>query len=159
MKKARDAAQEFLRGSGLKLTRQRSDLLDAIFSSHRHFSAEELHRELDREGHRVSVATIYRSLSVLVEGGLLQRLDVGNGRVLYEHTYGQLHHDHMVCLDCGRITEFRSPEIEELQEKAARAHRFTTVAHSHKLYGYCSSCSKRHPEPEAIPVPGTRSGA
>ena len=159
MKKTRDAAEEVLRRKGLKLTRQRAALLDLIFGNHRHFSAEEIHRDLDRSDQRVSIATIYRTLSVLSDEGLLQRLDVGNGRVLYEHTVGHTHHDHMVCVDCGRITEFRSPEIEELQEKAARAHRFTTVAPSLKLFGYCASCVKKHPGPPPLPVPGTRSGA
>jgi len=159
VKKTRDSAEDVLRRKGLKLTRQRSALLDAMFASHRHFSAEDLHRELDGEGQRVSIATIYRTLSVLAEEGLLQRLDVGNGRVLYEHTVGHTHHDHMVCVDCGRITEFCSPEIEALQEKAARAHRFVTVAHSLKLFGYCSTCAKRHPGAPPLPVPGTRSGA
>lgn len=159
MKKARDAFQTLLRKKGLKLTRQRIHLLDAVFATHRHFSAEDLHGDLERAGHRVSIATIYRSLALLTEGGLVQGLDVGNGRVLYEHTLGHAHHDHMVCLDCGLITEFRSPEIEALQEKAAKAHRFTTKSHSLKLFGFCAACAKKHPGVAELPAPITRSGA
>ncbi len=159
MKKALEAFHDLLRRRGLKLTRQREALLHAVFATHRHFSAEDLHRDLEKSGHRVSIATVYRSLALLVEGGLVQGLDVGNGRVLYEHTLGHEHHDHMVCLDCGRITEFRSQPIEDLQEEAARAHRFTVVAHSLKLFGYCAQCVKRHTDlsPKAAPI--TRSGA
>jgi Fur family ferric uptake transcriptional regulator len=159
MKKAREAFRALLRKKGLKFTWQRSHILDAVFATHRHFSAEDLHGDLVRAGHRVSVATIYRSLSLLTEGGLIQGLDVGNGRVLYEHTLGHAHHDHMVCLDCGLITEFRSPEIEALQDKSAKSHRFTIVAHSLKLFGYCSNCAKKHPNVTELPVPVTRSGA
>src|SRR5262245_63673459 len=159
MKKAREAFRALLRKKGLKFTWQRSHILDAVFATHRHFSAEDLHGDLVRAGHRVSVATIYRSLSLLIEGGLIQGLDVGNGRVLYEHTLGHAHHDHMVCLDCGLITEFRSPEIEDLQEAAARAHRYKIVAHSLKLFGYCHNCVRKHPDAGPISTPITRSGA
>ncbi|MBI3819561.1 MAG: transcriptional repressor [Planctomycetes bacterium] len=159
MKKAREIFIELLRKDGLRLTRQREALLNAVFSTHRHFSAEELYRDLEKDGHGVSIATIYRSLTLLVEGGLIQGLDVGNGRVLYEHTLGHQHHDHMVCMDCGKITEFVSPEIEELQDEAARAHKFKVTAHSLKLFGYCSNCSKKHPDARATPAPQTRSGS
>ncbi|MBL8695367.1 MAG: transcriptional repressor [Planctomycetes bacterium] len=159
MKRAREKFQALLKRNGLKLTKQRIALLDAVYATHRHFSAEDLHRDLQKLGHSVSVATVYRSLNLLVEGGLVQGLDVGKGRVLYEHTLGHEHHDHMVCLDCGKITEFQSPEIEELQDVAARAHRFVTVSHSLKLFGYCSHCAKKHPIAEERPAPNTRSGA
>ncbi|MFN0205321.1 MAG: Fur family transcriptional regulator [Planctomycetota bacterium] len=159
MKRAREAFQQLLQKNGLRLTRQRDALLTVVFSSHRHFSAEDLHRELEKSGHRVSIATIYRSLSLLVEGGLVQGLDVGNGRVLYEHTFGHHHHDHMVCVDCGKITEFISDEIEALQDQAAKEHKFTVVAHSLKIFGYCSNCTKKHPDVKPLATPITRSGA
>jgi Fur family ferric uptake transcriptional regulator len=159
MKRAREAFQELLKKNGLRLTRQRDALLDAVFATHRHFSAEDLHKELERVGHRVSLATIYRSLSLLVEAGFVQGLDVGNGRVLYEHTLGHEHHDHMVCIDCGKITEFVSKDIEELQEKVAKDHKFTIVAHSLKMFGYCSGCLKKHPNAGPMATPITRSGA
>lgn len=158
MKKARETFIELLKKDGLRLTKQRDALLEAVFATHRHFSAEDLHGDLARAGHRVSIATIYRSLNLLVEGGLIQGLDVGNGRVLYEHTLGHQHHDHMVCRDCGKITEFMSPEIEALQEQAAKEHKFTVIAHSLKLYGYCFNCSKKHPDAKPIATPITRSG-
>lgn len=159
MKKAREIFIELLKKDGLRLTRQRDALLEAVFATHRHFSAEDLHRDLEQSGHSVSIATIYRSLNLLVEGGLIQGLDVGNGRVLYEHTLGHQHHDHMVCVDCGKITEFVSPEIEALQEEAAKAHKFNVVAHSLKLFGYCSNCNKKHPDAKPMAAPITRSGA
>lgn len=153
------AFEALLREQGLRLTQQRRALLDAVFATHRHFSAEDLHRDLQKRGHRVSIATVYRALSILVDGGLVQGLDVGKGRVLYEHTLGHEHHDHMVCVDCGKIAEFKSPEIEQLQEQAARANRFTVLAHSLKLFGYCAPCAKRHPDAKPIATPITRSGA
>jgi Fur family ferric uptake transcriptional regulator len=159
MKRAYEVFKALLQKNGLRLTKQRTALLDAVFATHRHFSAEDLHRDLERAGHRVSIATVYRSLNLLVEGGLVQGLDVGKGRVLYEHTLGHAHHDHMVCLDCGRITEFQSQEIEDLQEAAAKAHKFTVTAHSLKLFGYCNNCSKRHPNAPPMSTPITRSGA
>ena len=137
MKKAYDAFQDLLHKNGLRLTKQRTALLDAVFATHRHFSAEDLHRDLEKAGHRISIATVYRALGLLVEAGFVQGLDVGRGRVLYEHTLGHAHHDHIICLDCGKITEFQSQEIEDLQDQAAKSHRFKIVAHSLKIFGYC----------------------
>lgn len=159
VKHAREVFHEILRKHGLRFTKQREALLDVVFATHRHFSAEDLHRELERSGHRISIATIYRSISLLVDSGLVQGLDVGNGRVLYEHTLDHEHHDHMVCLDCGTITEFVSPEIEALQEKAAAEHRFTVTAHSLKLFGYCNNCNRKQRSNPQTNAPITRSGA
>ena len=159
MKKAYDAFQDLLHKNGLRLTKQRTALLDAVFATHRHFSAEDLHRDLEKAGHRISIATVYRALGLLVEAGFVQGLDVGRGRVLYEHTLGHAHHDHIICLDCGKITEFQSQEIEDLQDQAAKSHRFKIVAHSLKIFGYCHNCVKRHPDAKPISTPITRSGA
>jgi Fur family ferric uptake transcriptional regulator len=65
----------------------------------------------------------------------------------------------MVCLDCGKIEEFQSQEIEDLQDQAAKSHKFTVTAHSLKLYGYCHNCAKRHPNAPPTQTPITRSGA
>jgi Fur family ferric uptake transcriptional regulator len=159
VKKAYDAFQDLLHKNGLRLTKQRTALLDAVFATHRHFSAEDLHRDLEKAGHRISIATVYRALGLLVEAGFVQGLDVGRGRVLYEHTLGHAHHDHIICLDCGKITEFQSQEIEDLQDQAAKSHRFKIVAHSLKIFGYCHNCVKRHPDAKPISTPITRSGA
>lgn len=130
----------YLRERGLRVTEPRRAVLRMALSTSEHFSAEELHGWLLAGEVEVSRATVYRTLSVLVEGGFLVQLDSSRGKFLYEHTIGQAHHDHMVCLSCRQIGEFFSPDIERLQEEAAAARGFEIVHHSLVLEGYCSAC-------------------
>lgn len=136
--------EHFLRSRSLKLTLQRRRLFDRAFSTHEHFSAEELYRWLAAEdGPRVSRATVYRTLALLLEGHFVQALDTGQGELLYEHVLGHPHHDHMVCLECGKIEEFHDERIEDLQLEACRRKGFQLVGHEHRLKGYCRSCSRK----------------
>lgn len=139
------AFEAFLRKRTLKLTPQRARIFDRAFSTHEHFSAEQLYAWLaGQPGPRVSRATVYRTLSLLLDGEFMKSMDVGRGELVYEHVLGHGHHDHMVCLDCGRIEEFHDQRIETLQEEAAAKKGFELVKHDHRLIGYCRACvSKR----------------
>lgn len=137
------AFERFLAGRGLKLTAQRQRIFERAFATHEHFSAETLYRWMREEsGPRVSRATVYRTLGLLVEGGFVESLDTGRGELVYEHSLGHRHHDHMVCLSCGRIEEFHEPRIEALQNEAAARKGFELVSHDHRLHGYCRACSE-----------------
>lgn len=134
--------EQFLRSQSLKLTPQRDRIFTRAFGTHAHFSAEELYRWLQEdEGPRVSRATVYRTLGLLLEGAFIEGLDVGRGELVYEHVLGHAHHDHMICLDCGKIEEFHDDRIEELQNEACRRKGFELVNHQHRLMGYCRACS------------------
>jgi Fur family transcriptional regulator, ferric uptake regulator len=138
------AFEAFLRTRGLKLTTQRRRIFERVFSTHEHFSAEQLCVWLDAEqGARASRATVYRTLGLLLEGKFLSALDAGRGELVYEHVLGHLHHDHMLCLDCGRIEEFHDDRIEELQLAACRKKGFELVTHDLRLRGYCRACARR----------------
>jgi Fur family ferric uptake transcriptional regulator len=136
----------FLRKRRLKLTSQRQRILDFVFSTHEHFTAEGLLRWMqdetpgDEVEAQVSRATVYRTLSLLAEGGFIGSIDNGRGEVMYEHLLGHEHHDHIFCLECGRIVEFRNEAIEALQEQVAREHGFTLTDHSLRLEGTCAPC-------------------
>ncbi|MBC8329256.1 MAG: transcriptional repressor [Planctomycetes bacterium] len=130
----------FLRRKGLRVTDQRREILNAAWATHDHFSAEELYGWLRGAGSKASRATVYRTLTLLVEGGFLSALDGGKGQMLYEHILGHSHHDHMICLKCGKIIEFRNEEIEGLQHAMAAKHRFRLIQHTLTLEGYCSAC-------------------
>lgn len=135
--------EEFLRSQTLKLTPQRTRIFERAFETHDHFTAEDLFRWLEgEEGPRVSRATVYRTLGLLVDGGFLEPLDVGQGELRYEHITGHKHHDHMVCIDCGRIDEFVDERIEALQAEAAKSKGFVMTSHSLRLLGYCKACAK-----------------
>lgn len=139
----RTAFEAFLKRRSLKLTSQRRRIFDRAFDTHEHFSAEELVRWMtDEPGPRVSRATVYRTLGLLVEGEFMRSLDAGRGELVYEHTLGHRHHDHMVCLGCGKIEEFHDDRIEELQLAACEKKGFELVDHDLRLLGYCRNCRK-----------------
>lgn len=143
----RKAFETFLRGRALKFTNQRERIFDRAFATHEHFTAETLYRWLEEEeGAPVSRATVYRTLSLLVEGRFLESLDAGRGELYYEHVLGHRHHDHLVCLGCGRIDEFYDERIEVLQREAAEKKGFELVDHDLRLLGYCRACSKKRAE-------------
>jgi len=140
------AFERFLRTRSLKLTAQRRRIFERAFQTHEHFSAETLYAWMQAEpGPRVSRATVYRTLGLLLEGGFVESLDAGRGELVYEHVLGHKHHDHMVCLTCGRIEEFHDERIEVLQAEACRKKGFELVSHDHRLLGYCRACARHKP--------------
>jgi len=140
----RKSFESFLRSRQLKLTTQRSRVFERAFSTHEHFSAETLYAWMRGEpGPKVSRATVYRTLGLLLEGGFVQSLDAGFGELVYEHVAGHRHHDHMVCLGCGRIEEFHDERIEALQAEACEKKGFQIVSHAHRLIGYCRACARK----------------
>jgi Fur family ferric uptake transcriptional regulator len=139
----RNAFEQFLKAHKLRLTPQRRAIFERAFDTHQHFTAETLFGWLKDAPQHVSRATVYRTLSLLVEGGFLESLDVGQGELRYEHVLGHRHHDHMVCLSCGRIEEFTDPRIESLQVEACRERGFEMVSHNLRLFGYCRACARK----------------
>jgi Fur family transcriptional regulator, ferric uptake regulator len=134
--------EAYLRQSGLKLTKARRDLLNLVFSNHQHFTAEELCDQCKAQKLRVSKATVYRTLSILLECNLLTAHDFGEGSKYYEHIYGHRHHDHFFCLVCKRIAEFRSESIEALQDEAAQEMGFMPIRHTLSIFGVCRVCAE-----------------
>ena len=130
-----------LKDIGLKVTGPRLKILDLFqSSSSRHMSAEEVYRQLLALQMDIGLATVYRVLTQFEQAGLLVRHHFEAGKAVYELDQGE-HHDHMVCMSCGRVTEFFSPEIEELQNKIAEQHNFRIREHSLYLYGECKDCA------------------
>lgn len=135
-----DKVIDYLRGRGLRSTRARRRILREVFSAEDHFSADQLLDRLRAKGERVSRASIYRTLALLVDGGFVAAHEFNRTQLLYEPMLGQDHHDHLICRRCHRIVEFENEEIERLQEEIAAAHGFVLRDHSLELYGDCSDC-------------------
>jgi Fur family transcriptional regulator, ferric uptake regulator len=136
------AFTEAIRQRGLSATPQRMAIAQTVFSTHDHFTAEDLVREVRRTHPRVGRVTVYRTLKVLVDSGLVEERQFRKDRVLYEHTVGHRHHDHMVCVNCGLIIEFESPVIEREQAVAASRRGFQVLYHQHVLFGRCRKCGR-----------------
>ncbi len=152
MRRARTSFENYLRAHGLKLTRQREAILDRIFQAGGHFSADELHERMQSSALKVGKATVYRTLELLAKGGFLEAHDFGTGSAVYEKILGRAHHDHMVCMACGKVLEFHCEEIEKLQQEQAARYHFQLVSHSHHMFGYCSACSKKREKRKSAAV-------
>lgn len=133
--------REFLELRGEKLTEPRRLLVNHIFNTHKHFDADELVSDLRQAGRRVSRSTVYRTLRLLVEAGLLRELRLTN-RSAYEHAYGYPSHDHLHCAECGAIIEFRNDEIRQIRESVGQQHGFRPDNHRFIITGQCADCRK-----------------
>jgi Fur family ferric uptake transcriptional regulator len=126
-----------LKSNGLKATLPRLKILEVFQSgAQRHMTAEDVFRHLLREHTDIGLATVYRVLTQFEQAGILSRNHFESGKSVYELNEGQ-HHDHMVCLDCGRVEEFYDPEIELRQQAVAEAKGFVIADHALSLYAHC----------------------
>ncbi|VTU45209.1 Ferric uptake regulation protein (plasmid) [Variovorax sp. SRS16] len=140
MAKFRSDGTGALQRGGLKATTPRIKVLEIFQRTEpRHLSAEDVYKVLVNEGSQIGLATVYRVLMQLVQAGLLTRCRFEIGKAVFELNRGT-HHDHLVCLGCGRVDEFYDAEIEARQREAARAIGFGLQEHALALYGLCFSC-------------------
>ncbi|WP_280154480.1 ferric iron uptake transcriptional regulator [Piscinibacter sp. XHJ-5] len=131
---------ENLRHVGLKATQPRLRVLEIIRTSpQRHLSADEVYKRLVEEKIDIGLATVYRVLGQLEHAGILSRSSFDSGKSVFEIDEGT-HHDHMVCVACGRVDEFHDAQIEERQRAVAAQRGFSLQEHRLALYGLCSGC-------------------
>ncbi|HPU51060.1 MAG TPA: ferric iron uptake transcriptional regulator [Burkholderiaceae bacterium] len=133
-----------LKTIGLKATLPRLKILE-IFQTgrNRHMSAEDVYRELLAEHQDIGLATVYRVLTQFEQAGLLKRSNFESGKSIFELNEGS-HHDHLVCLQCGRVEEFFDPDIEKRQHRIARERGFALQDHALALYGNCTKPDCAH---------------
>lgn len=124
---------------GLKRSAQREVILEAFLKAGRHVSVEELLGIVRRRRADIGRTTIYRSLKLFKEAGLASELTYG-GEARFETLWNRDHHDHFICGSCAEIFEFKSPEIEHIQETIARGIGFQIEAHRHLILGLCRKC-------------------
>jgi Fur family ferric uptake transcriptional regulator len=133
--------EEFLQSRGKRTTQQRRTLVEQIAARHEHFDADQLILELaaNSKTKRVSRPTVYRTLSEMVDAGLLRKMTIG-GRAVYEHDYGYPQHDHLHCTECNKLIEFSSDELLRIREAVAREHQFRVTGHRFIIAGICNDC-------------------
>ena len=138
-----------LKSTGLKATLPRLKILDVFQKGgQRHMTAEDVFRVLLEERSDIGLATVYRVLTQFEQAGILTRSHFESGKSVYELNEGT-HHDHLVCLDCGRVEEFYDAQIEERQNTVAKAKGFLIAEHALSLYAHCTKedCPNRPKEP------------
>jgi Fur family ferric uptake transcriptional regulator len=148
--RARQRFLDFLAQKKLRLTAPRRAIIEAVFGTQKHFTAEELLAWAQQRDKSVSRATVYRTLPLLTESGLVREMDFGGDHKFYDPNYAEHpHHNHIICQDCGKIVEFESRQIERLENEISRRLGFSVKAHRLQITATCEefrrlgACSKK----------------
>jgi Fur family ferric uptake transcriptional regulator len=136
-----EVLENYITEHKLKITKQRRAVLNALIECENHISVEELYSIVSEQEPKIGLATIYRTLSLLTKSGLALEMDFGDGQKRYESSYMSAHHDHMVCIKCGKIIEFNHPLIEKYQEEIASQNGFKITSHKLDIFGHCINCT------------------
>ena len=135
--------RRYLKEQGLPVTQQREAIAQVVFFSTGHLSVEEIEARLRGTGDRIGKATIYRTLDLLVRSRLVMEHDFGEGFKRYEHRFAQEpFHEHLICLECGRVMEFESWEVQEVRTRVTQQHGFKPIRHKLEIYGLCRPCQE-----------------
>ena len=132
---------DYLSRKLLKSTRQRDLIAEVFFGEHGHLSIDELLARVRERNPKIGYATVYRTMKLLTECGLAALRQFGDGQRVYELAADTAHHDHLICVECGKVLEFENEEIERLQDQIAESADFRLTHHKMELYGTCSDCS------------------
>lgn len=126
---------------GYKSTPQRDEIARWVFMTHDHFTVEDIIENFRKQGKKISQATCYRVIQMLLQLNLLIEHDFGRGIRYYEHTPGHDHHDHIICNECGAIFEFKNEELEKLKENISNSLGFSMTHHRLSIYANCNRCT------------------
>jgi len=138
--------REKLKEKQYKLTPQRQTILQTFVENHeQHLSAEDVYHIVRQKTPEIGLATVYRTLELLSELEVLQKMDFGDGRSRYEINEANTphHHHHLICLSCGKVKEFEDDLLETLETAIARKSNFLIMDHQLKFYGYCQECQAK----------------
>ena len=136
IEKYKDSFIDALKKENLKYTNQRFAIFEEILYGSKHREVEQILEALTNRGLNVSRATVYRTLDILVKYDFIRKMDIEDGRVRYESNIGREHpqHDHMICIETGKIVEFYSEEIAAIQEKIAHKNGYEIIKHNHQIF-------------------------
>jgi len=142
MEKEIELLENFIREKGMRYTPQREEVLRAFLSVEKHLSADELHKIVGRKNPGIGYVTVYRTMKLLAKAGLCDEIDFGDSVTRFEHRYAHRHHDHLVCMKCGKLIEVTNVRLEKLQDELAKKNNFIPLKHKLQIFGTCVVCSK-----------------
>lgn len=140
----REVFQARLTEQGLRLTRQRELILNFLLQAEQHVSQNDIYEALKSKG--IGKVTVFRALKMLESSGLGEWVTSPKGPSKFEIKHERPHHDHLVCIECGRIREVQWPDVERIQEKTCKALQFVPLWHRHEIFGRCQNCQTRRTE-------------
>jgi len=143
MKSAKNVFRRYLKTAGLLHSKRRELVLDVFLATEKHPTIDDLYDLARKKDPRIGLATVYRAMKVICDSGLARETDFGDGVRRFEHDYRHQHHDHLVCVQCGRVIEVVSTKIEDLQDKLAAEHDFTPTTHKMQIFGTCRKCRRK----------------
>lgn len=133
----------FISSQGLSVTSQRRLIAEAFFSFPGHHTSEEFYKHVTAIDPAIGLTTVYRTLKLLCAAGLASEIQFTDNVARYEVANPNAHHDHLLCVSCGKIVEVYDSRIEDIQSELASQHGFVLKGHSHNLYGVCPDCQKK----------------
>jgi len=137
----RQLFQEYHQAKNMRMTHQRSLILDYLLDANHHVGMDEIYKALKPKG--VGKVTVFRGLKMLEECKLIDRVTSSDGKPRFEVKYERPHHDHLICIECGTIREIQWPQIERIQEKSCRELGFSAIFHRHEIFGRCKACQEK----------------
>jgi Fur family ferric uptake transcriptional regulator len=140
---AKESFVKYLRAGDYRITPERLQVLETILNTDGHFDADELFLQMKSSGSKVSRATVYNTLDLLQDCGLISKYRFGENHSRYEKAFGRPHHDHLICLECGDIIEFVNDRLSKIQTDVCKENNFKAQSSTLQIFGICSKCQKK----------------
>ena len=142
--KAKAKFEQFVVHQGLRHTEQRNQVLEVFLGTEKHVTVQELYDLVRKRHNGIGYATVSRTVKLMCESGICRQVDFGDGSSRYEHKYGHEHHDHLICLKCGKFEEVYSPKLEKIQDVLVKKYGYVQENHKLDIFGLCPICAKKH---------------
>ena len=139
---AKENFTKYVKSGSYRITPERFVILEAVMNYDGHFDADELFFQVKTSGQKVSRATVYNTLDLLQDCGLISKYRFGENHSRYEKAFGRPHHHHLICLECGDIIEFVNDRIEKIQKEVSDDNKFKVQTSTLQIFGICSKCQK-----------------